>query len=67
MSMLEISKIVTFEFWYDYIKLKYGSKVNLCYMDTDSFIVNKKTKDVYKDTAKDVEKTFNTSNYKIKR
>ena len=32
MSILEISKIEMYKFWYDYIKLKYGSKVNLCYM-----------------------------------
>ena len=28
-----------YEFWYDYMKLKYGGKGKLCYMDTDSFIV----------------------------
>ena len=29
-----------YEFWYDYMKPKYGNKVRLCYMDTDSFIMN---------------------------
>ena len=38
-SLLEISKIVMHEFWYDYVKPKYGEKAKLCYMDTDSFIV----------------------------
>ena len=28
-----------YEFWYAYVKLKYGAKVKLCYMDTESFIV----------------------------
>ena len=37
--ILELSKIVTYEFWYDYVKLKYGRKAKLCYMETDSFIV----------------------------
>ena len=38
-SILKLSKIVKYEFWYDYVKLKYGKKTKLCYMDTDSFIV----------------------------
>ena len=33
--ILEISKILMYEFWYDYIKPKYDNKVKLCYMDTD--------------------------------
>ena len=43
-----------YEFWYDYIKLKYKEKVKLCYMERDSFIVYIKTDDIYKDIAKDV-------------
>ena len=39
LSILEISKIVMYEFCYDYVKPKYGEKRELCYMDTDSFIV----------------------------
>ena len=42
---------------------KYGSKVKLCYMDTDSFVYEIETKDFYKDIAKDVEKMFDTSRY----
>ena len=44
-----------YEFWYDYIKLKYNNNVKLCYMDTDSLIMNIKTEDFYKDFANDVE------------
>ena len=36
-------------------------------MDTDSFIVHVKTKDIYKDIAEDVEKIFDTSNVEINR
>ena len=40
LSILDISKILMYEFWYDYMKPKYGIDVKLCYMDTDSFIMN---------------------------
>ena len=64
LSILEISKTLMYEFWYDYMKPKYNSIVKLCYMDTDSFIMNIKTNDFYKDIASDVENRFDTSNYK---
>ena len=40
LSILDISKITMYEFWYDYVKIKYEDKARLCYMDTDSFVVN---------------------------
>ena len=67
LSILEISKILMYEFWYVYIKPKYGNNVKLCYMDTDSFIMNIKTEDFYKDIANDVEKRFDTSTYEVNR
>ena len=67
LSILEISKTLMYEFWYDYIKPKYSDNVKLCYMDTDSFIMRIKTKDFYKDIADDVEKIFDTSNYECDR
>ena len=67
LSILEISKIIMYEFWYDYVKKKYGDMVKLCYMDTDSLIINIKTKDFYKDIAQDVEERFETSNYDVDR
>ena len=39
LSILEISIIVMYDLWYDYVKPKYGEKAKLCHMDTDSFIV----------------------------
>ena len=67
LSMLVISKILMYEFWYDYMKPKYGNRVKLCYMDTDSFVMNIETNDFYKDTANDVEKRFDTPNYECNR
>ena len=63
MPILDISKTLMYEFWYNYIKPKYQDNANLCYMDTDSFIINIKTEDFYKDIPDDVEKWFYTSNY----
>ena len=63
LSILEISKIVMYEFWYYYVKLKYGEKAKLCYIDTDSFIVYIKTKDIQVDIAKDIETRSDTLNY----
>ena len=65
LSISEISKTLMYEFWYDYMKQKYGNNVKLCYMDTDSFIMHIKTEDFYKDIADDVENRFDTSNYEI--
>ena len=62
-KILDLSKMLMYEFHYDYMRLKYGSKVKLCYMDTDSFVYEIETKDVYRDIAKDVEKMFDTSGY----
>ena len=63
MSILDFSKKLMHEFWYDYNKSKYQDKAKLCCMDTDSFIIQIKTEHFYKDIANDVEKWFYTSNY----
>ena len=63
MSILDISKTLMYEFWYDYIKPKYQDRAKLCYMDTDSLIIHIKTDNFYKEIANDVEKQFDTSNY----
>ena len=67
LSILEISKTLMYEFWYDYIKPKYQYNANLCYMGTDNFIIYIKAEDVYEDIANDVEKRFDTSNHEIDR
>ena len=66
-SILEISKILMYEFWYDYMKRKYNDNVRLCYMDTDSFVMHIKKNNFYKDIASDVENRFDTSNYEVNR
>ena len=61
MPILDNSKTLMHEFWYDYIKPKYWGRAKLCYTDTVSFIIHIKAEDFYEDIA-DV-KWFNTSNY----
>ena len=71
--ILDLSKNVMYEFWYDYVKPKHDENAKLCYMDTDSFIVwdsfivYVKTEDIYKDIAEDVEARFDTSNFELCR
>ena len=67
LSKLDLSKTVMYEFWYDYVKPKYGEKAKLCYMDIDSLIVYIKTEGIYADIAKNVETRFGTSNYELER
>ena len=67
LSILEISKILMYEFSYDYMKPKYNDNVKLCYMDTDSFVMHMKTNDFYKDICDGVGNRFDTSNYEVKR
>ena len=46
MSILDISKTLMNDFWYDYVKTKYKDKAKLCYMDTDSFVIHIFSEDV---------------------
>ena len=59
LSIIELSKLLMYEFWYNYTKTKYGEKAKLCYIDTDSFMVYVKTDDIYKDIAEKILKTEN--------
>ena len=67
LSILELSKILMYEVWYDYVKSRYDEKEKLCYMNTHGFIVCIKTDDIFKDIAKDVETRFDTSNHELDR
>ena len=62
--ILDLSKIVMYEFHIDYMVPKYGlEKLKLCYMDTDSLFYDIKTEDFYEDIANDVEARFDTGGY----
>ena len=61
--ILDLSKIVKYEFHYDYMIPKYGDRLKLCYMDTDSLVYHIKTKDFYADIEDDVQMRFDTSGY----
>ena len=63
MLVLDISKTLMCEFWYDHVKHKYNDKVKLCYMDTDSFVINIYTEDFFEDINNDNERWFDTFNY----
>ena len=62
-AILDISKTLMYEFWYDYLKPKYQDNVKLCYMDTDSFVLQINTDDYFKDISNDVIEWFDTSNF----
>ena len=62
-SISDISKMLMYNFWYDYFKPKYGDRAELCYTNTDSFIIYIITEDFFEDISNDVEKWFDTSNY----
>ena len=61
--ILDLSKIVMYEFHYNYMKPKYCENLQLCYMGTDSLIYRIKTEDFYADIADDVPMRFDTSGY----
>ena len=63
MSILDLSKILMYDFHYRYIKPKYGSKAKLLFTDTDSLFYEIETEDFYKDISEDVKDRFDTSNY----
>ena len=56
MSILDINKSLLYEFWYDYIKSRYKDKGKLCYMDTDSFVINVFAQEFFDDINNDVER-----------
>ena len=63
-AILDLSKIIMYEFNYDYMVPKYGlEKLKLCYMDTDSLVYDIKTEDFYEDIMDNVPARFDTSGY----
>ena len=63
LSILDISKTLMYDFWYDYLKPKYDNNIGLCYKDTGSFIFHIETEYFYNDISNDVDNRFDTSAY----
>ena len=63
MLILDISKMLTHKFCYDYFQPKYEDRVKLCCTDTDSFIIHIITEDLFEDIFNDVEAWYDISNY----
>ena len=65
MCILELSKVLMYEFHYVYLKSKYDYNSRLLFTDTDSFLYKIKTENIYKDFSSDKE-MFDFSNYSAK-
>ena len=50
-SVLDLSKLLMYDWYYNKLKKKYGENCTLLYTDTDSLLVDIKTKDAYQDMA----------------
>ena len=67
LSVRDLCKSVMSKFRHDRVKPNYGEKARFFCMDTDCFIVYKRTDDIYKDIAEDLKRRFDTSNYELDR
>ena len=52
-SILDMSKILMYDFHYNYIKDKYDNRAKLLFSDTDSLCYEIETEDIYKDMLQD--------------
>ena len=75
-SILDLSKHLMYDFWYNTLKTEYGDRISLCYTDTDSVIIKVETDDIYADMKNNSNlydfsdyprdhPNYNTSNKKI--
>ena len=62
-TILDKSKELMCKFYHDYLRPKFKDKMQLLYMDTDSFVLEIETDDLFKDTKDDLKEWFDTSNY----
>ena len=63
MCILDLSKTLMYDFYYNHLKLRYGSRCDLLYTDTDSLLLEIKTNDVYKDMENHLDEIYDTSDY----
>ena len=63
MTILELSKLWMYKFFYEYLKPKYGDRIELLYMDTDSFILHIRTDDFYGGIRNDIPQYFDASEF----
>lgn len=61
-TVLDFSKLVMFDFQYNYIRRKYGTRAKLLFTDTDSLCYHIRTNDVYQDMFENLH-LFDTSSY----
>ena len=62
MTILENSKSLMYDFFYNCLKARYGPKCELIYTDTDSLLLEIETDHVYRDMAEELS-LYDTSNY----
>lgn len=62
MSILDLSKVLMYDFYYDQLKAAYGENIQMIYTDTDSFILEIKTDCFYSDMLQNLDK-YDTSDY----
>ena len=65
MCILDLSKILMYDFYYNELKKQYGDNCHLLYSDTDSLLLYIETEDIYKDMQQNAE-TYDTSNFNKK-
>jgi len=62
MTILDNSKILMYDFFYNELKKQYGGKCELLYTDTDSLLLEIETEDFYKDMEEKKDQ-YDTSDY----
>ena len=62
MAILDISKVLMFDYYYNHLKVKYADRVKLLYTDTDSVVIHVTTEDMYEDMMKHAD-LYDTSNF----
>ena len=62
MSVLDLSKHLMCDWYYNHLKVQYGSSAELLYTDTDSLVLEIQTEDMYADMRRNAGQ-YDTSNY----